>query len=66
MPLDFAIVPRWRRSVLVVWCALLNAILEHGCFSIARIDNSAWQRHCKQPAKKLRKNVVLSLDSGCP
>ena len=34
MPLDFAIVPRWRRSVLVVSYALSNAILElHGGLS---------------------------------
>ena len=28
MPLDLAIVPRWRRSVLVVSYALSNAIIE--------------------------------------
>jgi hypothetical protein len=28
MPLDLAIVPCSRRNVFVVWCALLNAILE--------------------------------------
>jgi hypothetical protein len=34
MPLVFAIVPRWRRSVLVVSYALSNAILElHGGLS---------------------------------
>jgi hypothetical protein len=34
MPLDFAIVPRLRRSVLVVSYALLNAIFElHGGLS---------------------------------
>jgi hypothetical protein len=67
MPLDFAIVPRRRRSVLVVLCVLSNAILEPRCSSIARTDNPAWQRRCKQPSlKKLERTWFCRKIQGVP
>jgi hypothetical protein len=47
MPLVFAIVPRWRRSVFVVAYALSNAILASR--TPIDVDDGAWPRR-KRPA----------------